>query len=75
MISNEINLAVRDGATHFIFHLADGFLPTIGWLSRFMELLTGVVEKKMTIEVKANQPQIDSLKNCGLGLVADLVEK
>ena len=74
MLSNEIKLALRDGANHFVFHLAEGFDPTIGWLSRFAEVLSGVVEKKLTVEVKATQGQIASLQKSGVGLVADVVE-
>lgn len=72
VLANEANLALRGGAARFVFRLAPGFLPTIGWLGRFARLLAPLVEKKQPVEIKAAPEQIRSLRKAGLGLVADL---
>jgi hypothetical protein len=72
VVANEANLALRDGAEHFVFRLAPGFLPTIGWLGRFAQLLPVLLEKKQPIEIKASPQQLHSLHIAGMGLVADL---
>lgn len=72
VVSNEVKLALRGGAAHFVFRLAPGFLPTIGWLGRFAELLPALLESKRTVEIKASPAQLRSLRKAGLGLVADL---
>jgi hypothetical protein len=72
VVSNEAKLALRGGAAHFVFRLAPGFLPTIGWLGRFAELLPALLESKRTVEIKASPGQLRSLGKACLGLVADL---
>lgn len=75
VLANEIDMAIRNGTCHFVFHLVPKFLPTLGWLSRLAPLLKVPVEKKLTVEVKASGEQISSLKKAGVGLVADLLEE
>lgn len=75
VLANEIDMAIRNGTRHFVFHLVPKFLPTLGWLTRLAPLLKVPVEKKLTVEVKASADQISSLKKAGVGLVADLVEE
>jgi hypothetical protein len=61
VVSNEAKLALRGGAAHFVFRLAPGFLPTIGWLGRFAELLPALLESKRA-ELAAIQAKLAELK-------------
>lgn len=72
ILADQVTLYLAEGCSHFRFLLQIGFLPTLGWMERFRELLTPIVAQKKTVEMVANSEQKKSLRQCGFHLIGDL---